>query len=188
MTNQSLITYLALGFLVVIAASGCGAPAVRTDFDPAADFTTFQTYAFAGMTDVNQGGVLDNSLIRQRIEGMIERQLANKGLRKVSTAEDPDLLVHNWVSLKEKQRVESTGPAVGAYGRRGGYGWGAGYSGVTTYEYTEGTLVIDLVTPANKQLVWRGTVVGTLEDSKEKNIQMVNEGITKAFEDYPPKR
>ena len=60
-------------------------------------------------------------------------------------------------------------------------------SRVTTYDYTEGTLIIDLVTPAKKELVWRGTVVGTLTDSKEKNIQMANEGIAKAFEDYPPK-
>jgi len=187
MSKRPLVTSLALRLLLVIAASGCVAPAVRTDFDPAADFTTFQSYAFSGMTDVNQGGVLDNSLIRQRIEGMIDQQLSNKGLRKVGMDDHPDLLIHYWVGLQEKQRVDSTGPAVGAYGRRGGYGWGAGYSGVTTYDYTEGTLIIDLVTPAKKELVWRGTVVGTLTDSKEKNIQMVNEGIAKAFEDYPPK-
>jgi hypothetical protein len=179
--------HVALVLLVIMGAWGCVGPTVRTDFDPAADFTTFQTYAFAGMTDVNQGGVLDNSLIRQRIEQMVGQQLSNKGLRKVGVEDNPDLLVHYWVGLKEKQRVESTGPAVGAYGRRGGYGWGAGYSGVTTYDYTEGTLIVDLVTPAKKELVWRGTVVGMLEDSKEKNIQMVNEGLAKAFEDYPPK-
>ena len=43
-------------------------PKVRTDFDPAAGFTTFRTYAFAGLTDLNQGGVLNNSLLRKRLE------------------------------------------------------------------------------------------------------------------------
>jgi hypothetical protein len=38
------------------------------------------------------------------------------------------------------------------------------------------------------ELVWRGTAVGTLADSKEENIQMVNQGLAKAFEGYPPKR
>lgn len=186
--------WTAAALLVALLGAGaaCSGPKVKTDYDPGADFSSFRTYAFAGMTDVNQGGVLDNSLIRKRIEGLIAQELSNKGLRQVPVEADPDLLVHYWVGLQEKQRVEGTGPTVGMYGRRGaygggGYGWGAGYSGVSTYEYTEGTLIVDLVTPAKKELVWRGSVVGTLDDSKEKNIEMVREGLAKAFADYPPK-
>ena len=180
--------HLPLVLTFIILAWGCVGPTVRTDFDPAADFTTFRTYAFSGMTDLNQGGVLDNSLVRKRLEQMVGEQLAQKGLQQVGAGDKPDLLVHYWIGMKEKQRVESTGPAVGMYGRRGPYGYGAGYSGVTTYEYTEGTLIVDLVTPANNELVWRGSIVGTLADSKEKNLQMAGEGIAKAFAEYPPKR
>ena len=140
------------------------------------------------MTDLNQGGVLDNSLVRKRLEQMVGEQLSVKGLQQVSTGDKPDLLVHYWIGMKDKQRVESTGPAVGVYGGRGPYGYGAGYSGVTTYEYTEGTLIVDLVTPASNELVWRASMVGTLTDSKEKNLQMAGDAIVKAFEQYPPKR
>lgn len=71
------------------------------------------------------------------------------------------------------------------------YGWGTGYSGyhvatVTTYEYQEGTLIVDLAESSNKDLVWRGTIVGPLGDSQEKNLEMANAGVVKAFEDYPP--
>lgn len=180
--------HLPFVLVLIILAWGCSGMTVRTDFDPTADFTTFRTYAFAGMTDLNQGGVLDNSLVRKRLEQMVGEQLSRKGLREVAVGDQPDLLVHYWIGLKEKQRVESTGPTVGMYGRRGPYGYGAGYSGVTTYEYTEGTLILDLVTPAKNELVWRGTVVGTLTDSKEKNLQMTGDAIVKAFEEYPPKR
>ncbi len=180
--------HLPLVLVFIILAWGCSGMTVRTDFDPTADFTTFRTYAFSGLTDLNQGGVLDNSLVRKRLEQMVGEQLAGKGLQQVSTGDKPDLLVHYWVGLKEKQRVESTGPAVGMYGGRGPYRYGAGYSGVTTYEYTEGTLIVDLVTPVNNELVWRGTMVGTLADSKEKNLQMAGEAIVKAFAEYPPKR
>jgi len=173
---------------VVLAAWGCTGPAVRTDFDPAANFSTFQTYAFAGMTDVNQAGVLDNSLVRKRIDELVREELSKKGLREVGLRDSPDLLVHYWVGLKEKQRVESTGPAVGAYGRRGPYGWGAGYGGVTTYEYTEGTLIVDLATPSKQELIWRASLVGTLNDSSEENLDLVKKGLAKAFADYPPKR
>lgn len=171
-----------------IAASGCMGPTVRTDFDPSADFSAFTTYAFGGFTDVNQGGVLDNSLLRKRLELLVREQLSNKGLQEVGVTDNPDLLVHYWVGLQEKQQLQSTGPTVGAYGWRGGYGGGVGYSGVSTYEYTEGTLIIDLITPARKELVWRGSMVGTLTDSKEKNLELAKEAIAKAFADYPPKR
>jgi hypothetical protein len=156
-------------------------PQVRTDFDPAADFTTFRTYAFAGLTDLNQGGVLNNSLLRKRLEQMVGEQLSNKGLRQVDLEGHPDLLVHSWVTVKAKQRLESASTMVGPYGRRG-------YGGVTTYDYEEGTLIIDLATPAKNELVWRGTVVGIVSDSKEENMRMVNKGIAKALEDYPPKQ
>ena len=180
-----------LVLVVILGAWGCMGPKVRTDFDPAADFTTFRTYAFAGLTDLNQGGVLNNSLIRKRLEQMVGEQLSSKGLRQVGLEEHPDLLVHNWVAIKEKQLVQSTGPMVDPYGRRG-YGvdpYGRrGYSEVTTYDYEEGTLIIDLVTPSKNELVWRGSIVSTLADSKEENMQMVSKAIAKAFEDYPPKR
>jgi acetaldehyde dehydrogenase (acetylating) len=57
---------------------------------------------------------------------------------------------------------------------------------VTTYEYKEGTLILDLIEPAKKQLVWRATMVGTLEDSAQDNIERGNKAIAEAFESYPP--
>lgn len=167
--------------VVILGVWGCVGPKVRTDFDPAADFTTFRTYAFAGPTDLNQSGVLNNSLMRKRLEQMLGDQLSNKGLRQVGLDGHPDLLVHYWVTVKEKQRIQSTGPMVGPYGR-------GGYGGVTTYDYEEGTLIIDLATPAKNELVWRGNIVGIVSDSKEENMRMVNKGIAKALEDYPPKQ
>jgi Domain of unknown function (DUF4136) len=166
--------------LTLFTAGGCVGPEVRTDFDSSAEFSAFRTFAFTGLTDRDQGGVLDNSLLRKRIEEMVRQQMKAKGLRQVGLEEHPDLQVHFWVGVKEKERVESTGPMMGPYGARG-------YGGVTTYEYKEGTLIIDLMTPPKNDLVWRGSIVGILSNSKEENMQMVNKGIVKAFKDYPPK-
>jgi uncharacterized protein DUF4136 len=175
--------YIALLALGLLAAGGCVGPKVQTDFDSSADFAAFHTFAFTGLTDRDQGGVLDNSLLRKRIEDMVGQQLTAKGLRQVGLEDRPDLLVHFWVGVKDKQRVESSGAAVGAYGGR--YGWRTG-GGVTTYEYQEGTLIVDLAESSKKDLVWRATIVGTLGDSSEKNVEMANMGVAKAFEDYPP--
>lgn len=176
--------------MVLFCAQACTSIDVKTDFDPSADFTRFHTFAFAGLTDITKTGLLDNSLTRKRIEGGISRELTKKGLREVKMDERPDLLVHYWLGTKDKQRVQGTsGPGYyggGYYG--GGYGWGASYNTVTTYEYTEGTLVVDLVEPAKKELQWRATMVANLEDTAQENIELGNKAIIKAFEHYPPKK
>jgi hypothetical protein len=189
MNIRFLIACLALGLL---ASGGCAGPKVITDFDPSAEFSTFRTFAFTGLTDRgNDGGVLDNSLLRKRIEEIVGRQLTAKGLRQVGVEDPSDLLVYFFVDVKDKQRVESTGMAGGpmAGGPYGGrYGRGPGYygGGVTTYEYEEGTLIVDLTESSKKELVWRATIRAVLGDSVEKNSEMVNKGVAKAFEAYPP--
>lgn len=171
-----------VALLAVCFAVGCTSIDVKTDFDQTVDFSRFKTFAFTGITDLNQSGVLDNSLLRHRIETGIERELRQKGLTQTGLDQNPDLLVHYWVGVKDKQQVHSTGPAYG-----GGYGWGAGYGGgVSTYEYREGTLVTDLVEPTKKTLVWRASIVADLKDSVKENAELTNKAIKKAFENYPP--
>ena len=168
--------YRALLVLVVFfGAWGCMAPTVRTDYDPAADFTAFRTYKFAGMTALSHRSLLDNSLVRKRIEQMVGEQLTSKGLRQVGAEEPSDLLVHYWVAVNEKHRIQGGGPY-----------WRGGLGGVSSYQYEEGTLIVDLETPAKKELVWRGSIVGVLGDSKEDNMRMMHEALAKAFQDYPP--
>ena len=174
--------------ILVFSLSACNAFQVKTDYDQTADFTSFKTFAFAGPAEMNKGGIYDNSLMQKRIESAVVRELVGKGLRQVSVDEPQDLRVHYWVNVQDKQRLESGGTSVGvARGPYGGYGWGAGYGGgVTTYDYKEGTLILDLIEPSKKQLVWRATIVGTLQDSTKDNVELGNEAIAKAFESYPP--
>jgi Domain of unknown function (DUF4136) len=174
--------------LFAVCLSACNAFQVQTDHDATADFSAFKTFAFGGPSDMNKGGIYDNSLMQKRIESAVGRELTTKGLRQVGVDDHPDLLVHHWVNVQDKQRLESGGTSVGvARGPYGGYGWGAGYGGgVTTVEYKEGTLILDLIEPAKNQLVWRATIVGTLQDSTRDNVELGNEAIAKAFQEYPP--
>ncbi|MDF0673649.1 MAG: DUF4136 domain-containing protein [Nitrospira sp.] len=175
--------------LLILGLSACTTFDVKTDHDPTADFTKFKRFTFVGLADAEKGGIYDNSLTHKRIESAVARELIAKGLQQVDLNQQPDLLVYYWFSAREKQQTQSTGPTAGAYRGRYGYGWGAGYGGtVTTYEYTEGTLTLDLVEPTKKELVWRATVVGTLQDTPKDNIELGNKAIAKAFESYPPKR
>jgi len=175
-------------WLTLLTAGGCVGPAVRTDYDSSAEFSAFRTFAFTGLRDRDQGGVFNNSLLRKQIEDMVHQQMTAKGLRQVDVDEHPDLLVHFLVGVKQKERVESTGPMMGPYAvPSAGPSAMPGSGTFTTYNYEEGTLMIDLMTPPKNDVVWRGSIVGILSNAKEENVQMVNKGIVKAFEDYPPK-
>src|SRR5215472_2891465 len=170
--------------LTVLTAEGCGGPDVRTDFDSSADFSAYRTFAFMGLKDRDQSGVLDHLLSWTRLEEMVRQQMTAKGLRQVGLDEHPDLLVRVWGGVKEKELVQSTGSMVGPYaGPSGARRYEEG--GVTTYKFKEGTLSIDLMAPPKNELVWRGSIVGLLSNVQEENMQMANQGIIKAFEDYP---
>src|SRR5215467_6073620 len=65
--------------LTLLTAGGCVGPDVRTDFDSSADFSAYRTFAFTGLTDRDQGRVLDHLLSRTRLEDMVRQQLTAKG-------------------------------------------------------------------------------------------------------------
>ena len=78
------------------------------------------------------------------------------------------------------------GPGFGYYGYRGGMysAWG-GYD-TEVSEYTVGTLNVDLVDAARKELVWEGTAVGRLRESdREEMAERVQSVIADVFAKHP---
>jgi hypothetical protein len=177
----SSLRRIAMGTSALCLFAACSNPNVKTDFDPSVDFSRFRTFAFMGLSELNGGDVFDNSLTRKRIESMVGQELTNKGLQQVNLAEHPNLLVHYWLGAQVKQQIEDTG----YYGSRRVYG---PYGGLRIYEYKEGTLIVDLIESAKKELVWRATMVSNLKDTSQENMELGRKAIAKAFENYPPSR
>ena len=181
--------------LWLLAAGGCAeGPKVLTDSDPSVNFSAFRTFALSGMTDRGyEVGPSDHSPLRGRIKEIVDEQLAVKGLRQVSVEDRPDLLVHIFFGVKDKQRVESTdmtpdlypgrysgryqgfypglyGRQVTAYEYHDGDWVPASSHVVTTYEDHEGTLIVDLAESSKKKFVWRAVIRAVLGDNLEKNF------------------
>ncbi|MBA5867483.1 MAG: DUF4136 domain-containing protein [Nitrospira sp. CR1.3] len=170
--------HLALLFFLLLGPAACATFDVKTEHDPTADFAGLKTFAFPKREDVEESGVQNNSVVRERIEGAVSRELTAKGLRPAGSGRQPDLMVYYWVSVQDKQRKAW----------RAGYGWGARYGGGgTTYPYEEGSLIVDLVEPAKGELAWRATIAAHLENTTDENLDLASRGIAKAFESYPPK-
>jgi hypothetical protein len=146
------------------------------DFDSTWQFSNFRTYAWT------EGTPAGEPFFDRRVETTIDSQLAAKGLTKSDT--NPDLYVRYHVVLGLQRSVDGWFGG-GGYDRRGG----SGSVDLRLNELPTGTLVIDLIAAATRQLVWRG--VGTkeldLEAKPEKRDAATAKAVEKILKNYPPK-
>jgi len=182
-------------FLSVLGAAaslcGCVSTNVRTDYDPAADFSRFHTYSWIGGTDMTGTGLLVNNLIDKRVKTIVGQQLAAKGLTEVAPGGKADLAVRYWVGVREKTEVDSIpssriGVGFGGFGPYWGGHWGVAYNDVIVRESHEGTLIVDLIDAGTKELAWRAYLVQTVDRSNDKTVKRAEANVAAAFAQYPP--
>jgi hypothetical protein len=154
----------------------CSSVRVAADYDKAADFNSYKTFAFF-KSGIDNAQISD--LDKRRILRAIEAELLAKGFTK---SENPDLLVSLFTKSREKINVYNNG--YGAYGY--GWGWSPWYSNSYATSSTEGSLYIDLIDAKKKELVWQGIGRGYLSESMKKKEERINEFVMKIMEKYPP--
>jgi hypothetical protein len=184
MTTRGGIVRHPLGLIsLAVATAACSSSMkVSTEYDRAANFKTYKTYAWIptppGPEEAPQ--VRDPRIMDAVVHG-IESGLASKGLTKADSGQ-PDLLVavHGWAT----SRID-----VAYYGytySHSPYGYyptlSPGMADIK--EYRDGTLLIDLVDASTKQMVWRGTATDTFQPGAE--AKKVSEAIEKTLDEYPP--
>lgn len=190
--NRSLTTFLALTLAVGgLALSGCASgPKVQVDMDRSADFSQYKSFAFVSPLGTDRNGY--QTLVSSQLKASAQRELEARGLRYDPAA--PQLLVNFNVSMSEKLRATPNagfgiGYGAGYYGYRGGlYAPWPYYRDINSLSpYTEGTLNIDLVDAARKQMVWEGVVTGTVADSysAEQAEAGINRAVAAAFAKLP---
>ena len=183
MRNMSLMVAALLGALAI----GCSSVSIYHDWDRDAPFPDYKTFAWLEVENNTVPGNArtarsHNDLFVQRVRRSVNTQLEKKGLTLVET--DPDLLVVYHTGVEKKIEVADWG-YVYSYGY-----WGWGGRQIETFQYDEGTLVVDLVDARAKELVWRGSGTRTVDPkwSPEKTDKAVNDAITQIFTKYPPPR
>ncbi|SFM37859.1 DUF4136 domain-containing protein [Marinobacter zhejiangensis] len=171
------ITHLILALCVVL--SGCAANVV-TDYDAAASFDQYQSWAFSG--DQQESGFL--SLDSARVEAALVRELNAKNLVR-RDADEADLLVS--YQLVQEDRLETYGFSYGVgFGHRN-FGWGLA-TAPQVREVTEGKLVVRLADRNTQQVVWQAISKRYLNEnqSPETRSELIDESVTDMFALYPP--
>jgi hypothetical protein len=166
-------------FLLFVAAS-CATIKVSSDFDKAANFSGYKTYAFTPEAlNLNI-----EELNRKRLITAIENELSLKGFTK---AEKPDILIDIKVSGEKIQTATATN--MGGYGYGYRYGWGGGTTTINYDSYVEGTVFVNMIDASKNEVVWQGRGVGTIDPdaSAEKREKNINYAVKQIFTKYPPK-
>jgi hypothetical protein len=171
---------------LVLAACSSGID-TNSDWDPTANFSAYQTYAWVeGAYTTGLGDLVDT-----RLQAAVEANLNAKGLRKATRAADADLGVGFQLTTQDQTTLQtvSSGWPGGYYGGYGYGGWGGGSSTTYATTYTEGSLVIGLFDLESKKMVWQGVGTKTLSegnDSPEDRSQKINDAVSKIMAAYPP--
>jgi hypothetical protein len=180
-----------MAFLLAACATG---PGIQSLYDPEADFGRFTTYNFAPEAKAGGADEKYTSLLTKQLKYSVSREMESRGYR---LSAKPGLLVNFKVETKEKLDVRDAHvmrpdpfyypyPYYYAY-RFGFYDPWPYYSYETrVVQYTEGTLNIDLIDAAKKQLVWEGVAVGRMhENEKEDMPEQVSQTVAAVFAKYP---
>ena len=174
-----------LGLLLALSATACSSVRYNNDFDPALDFRTFSTYAWLEAADPSQANRGVDELTNRRMVAAIDNELAAKGYTK-ATSGQPDILVNYYVTTEKKINVDTyyTG-----WGYSGWYGGMYGGTQTSVRQWTEGTLVIDFIDTAEKDLAWRGWAQGELQPNltPEERTRRINKVVAGILKQYPPK-
>jgi hypothetical protein len=170
---------LILSTLVLAAVSTAAAQTVKTDFNKEVDFKAYKTFAF------KEGTPAPTPFAQSRIEAAVAAQLESRGL--VKAAGDADLVIYTHTQVSKEKSVDVTNYGYGGYYGWGGWGGGWGTTSVNVREIPVGTVMVDVVDSARKEIVWRGVASDTLatNPTPEKSEKRINKAMAKLFKKYP---
>ncbi len=149
-----------LAAILVAAATACNPVHVRTTTAPDAHLANLRTFTIATPTMKKANAVSDNN------DPMLSNSIANQALRQdlstafqakgyTLTSESPSFAVAYYASAQQKLDVTDWDYGYQYWGYHR-FWHGYGYPVETVQQYTEGTVIVDVIDPATKELLWRG--------------------------------
>ncbi len=177
--------------LVLAVAISLQAVDFRNDFDPDGKFSQFKTFCFVQGIELDKAGLLNQPGMRERMMNLISGVLQNRSMNEVPIDQKFDLAVRYWVARQQKTEVQDLGPDDPYWGAWGGYPvfwngpWAFDYDDFVVKNYSQRTLIVDLLERKSKQLIWR-TYLRDNVQAGQYALQVEWTDLNKAMVSYPP--
>lgn len=169
--------------IIIVILYSCSGINVETDYDTQYNYAALKTYNWADIDETEDANVLTGKTdVYERARIAVNRSLMAKGY-KIAVNQESDFLVDAYLDIEEIKNVVDNRPA--GRGSRGG--------DLDFYEniVNEGTLIIDIITPDNTYVIWRGVGMAEVSDpdeyeTKETKQQRADYIIYQILEEFPP--
>lgn len=171
-------------FLLAVLLALPALAKIDVDFDPSLDFSKFRSFAFLGGVPNLTMLAVDPEVLDNHVHRAVSRELIQKGLREVQANQNPALVIRYWAVTSQQVNAANMGdwgpydPSVNSY-------WAPMYNAVSAVSTKENALLIDLIDPRSKKLVWRLYLTRKFS-TNEKEWKKADEEIARAFESFPP--
>jgi hypothetical protein len=194
MTHARKLALAAIVAVVLAAVPLAAGIKVTVENDKEFNFEGLTTYAWR-LDGVNPIRILENSLdkpeeVRKNLEPIIltavDGELAKKGFKRLESGQ-PDLYLDYYVLVGPNTESQYHGQFVGAVPAWGLPDFAMSTSALKVFE--QGSLVLDIVSIAQKHTVWRGKAAVEIDRrrTREERTAVINEGARKMLEKFPPK-
>jgi hypothetical protein len=165
---------------VMMAACATSGPRISVNSNPESDLTAFRTFGFLEPLGTDRSGArtqLSTMLVRS-----MEREMTAHGLVQ---SDSPDLLVDFFVTTEERLDVRQSPSSSMSMHRTHRSHWNSWNStwpsySTTVRQYTEGTLLIDLIDPAANVLVAEGAAQSRLRGN-EMTQQQIDDVVSQVM-------
>jgi hypothetical protein len=167
--------------VVFLLSMGCGASykihKAHSGYQAGVDFKGLKSYSWLYMHLAGNMG----AYTMDSIKDAVYTQMKARGLTE--TQVNPDILIGAYAGREERVITR----LMTSYGRGpGGYWRGEKFE---TYQYTEGTLILDLIDAKKRTLIWRGWATSDMsgELKPRKREKLVMDAVERILKSFPPK-
>lgn len=155
--------FFAGALALVLAGCAASGPAISSNTAPGVKFKNFETYNFIQPLGTDRRDA--RTPMSSMLMNSMMREMSGQGLRR--SDESPDLLIDFIVTTEERLDVRQT-PTTNTMHRSH---WNRSFSTWPTYsttvrQYTQGTLIVDLIDTANNMVVAEATAEGRIRSNE----------------------
>jgi hypothetical protein len=157
---------ITLLLIITVLAACASTPDITVDYSPEFHSENISSYYLVPRKDYG-------NLSDQRIVASINRQLAARGLT-AKPQDQAEVWISYHIVTRDRTKVTSYNTMNSYGGYRHGYGsyYGGGWGvspDVRVRQYTDGTLLMDIINPTTKQTVWRGTGTANISTKRSRD-------------------
>ena len=169
--------------LLLTACSSTPSLEARTDYNREFDFSGVNSIAIQPVQRANLAAVRISDMQVSRMNDAFGNALRARGMTVVDDNAQADLLM-TWHLVTEERMDVRTYNSTAFYNC---WRCGPSVSDVSVRQYTQGTLIVDMIDPVRNRSVWRSIVQTRLRDNSAEQAEALrNEAARASFAEFPP--